>query len=171
MRLSILFFLMVLIQACNSDTGSEVVKSDTTINENTAEENKETPPQKVETSLAGCYMKILKRDTMVLHLRQNGDSISGKINFDNYEKDSSSGEVRGSLDGDIVKLWYNFQSEGMNSVAELFFKKEDGSMIRGIGDIGSKGDTSYFTDHSAINYPADQSFSKVDCATVPGKYL
>ena len=87
------------------------------------------------------------------------------------KKDSSSGDVRGVVDGDIIKLWYSFQSEGMHSVAELFFKKENGSLIRGIGDINSKADTSYFANHAAITYPADQSFSKIDCSNIPSKYL
>ncbi len=116
-------------------------------------------------------MKILKRDTMVLHLQQHGDSVTGKMNFDNYEKDSSSGEVKGVVDGDVIKLWYSFQSEGMHSTAELFFKQENGSLIRGIGDIISKADTSYFTDHSAITYPPDQSFSKIICSNIPSTYL
>ena len=161
----------MMVISCNSNTDSETVRTDTTVNENTVEVNKTNPPQKAETSFEGCYLKILKRDTMVLHLRQNGDSVSGKMNFDNYEKDSSSGEVRGVVDGDIIKLWYSFQSEGMHSIAELFFKKEKETLMRGIGDIDNKADTSYFTDHSAITYPADQSFSKVDCSNIPSKYL
>ena len=161
----------MMITSCNSNSDSGVVIDDSATTENTAEENKNNPSQKDEVSFAGCYMKILKRDTMVLHLQQNGDSVSGKMNFDNYEKDSSSGEVKGVVDGDVIKLWYSFQSEGMHSIAELFFKKEDGSLIRGIGEINSKADTSYFTDHSAITYPTDQAFNKVDCSNVPSKYL
>jgi len=171
MRFTLLAFMIMTITSCNGNTHSETVKTDSVVNENTDEVNGTKPPQKAETSLAGCYIKILKRDTMVLHLRQSGDSVSGKMNFDNYEKDSSSGEVKGVVDGDIIKLWYSFQSEGMHSIAELFFKKENGSLIRGIGDIENKADTSYFVDHSAITYPADQSFSKADCSNVPSKYL
>ena len=159
-----------MITSCTSSSDSEGSRTDSISNENTVEVDESKLPQKVETSFA-CYMKIVKRDTMVLHLRQIGDSVSGKMNFDNYEKDSSSGEVKGVVDGDIIKLWYSFQSEGTHSIAELFFKKENGSLIRGIGDVNSKADTSYFTDHSAITYPVDQSFNKVDCSNISSKYL
>ena len=171
MQLNLLAFVIVMIASCTSNTDSEPVKTDNVVNENGRDIDQTKPSQKEETSLAGCYMTILKRDTMVLHLRQNGDSVSGKMNFDNYEKDSSNGDVKGVVDGDTIKLWYHFQSEGMHSVAELFFKKENGSLIRGIGDINSKADTSYFTDHAAITYPADQSFRRVDCSNIPSKYL
>ena len=171
MRSFLLALIIMMITSCNSNTDSKIVRTDTIVNENTVDVNKTRPSQKAAISFEGCYLKILKRDTMVLHLRQNGDSVSGKMSFDNYEKDSSSGEVFGVVDGDIIKLWYSFQSEGMHSVAELFFKKENGSLIRGIGDINSKADTSYFANHAAITYPADQSFSKIDCSNIPSKYL
>lgn len=171
MRFPLSIFIIMMVTSCNSNSNSETRKTDSVVNENTVEKDETKPPQKAETSFTGCYIKILKRDTMLLHLKQSGDSVFGKMNFDNYEKDSSSGEVSGVVDGDIIKLWYSFQSEGMHSIAELFFKKENESLLRGIGDISNKSDTSYFTDHSAIIYPADQSFNKVDCSEIPSKYL
>lgn len=171
MRIFLSAFIIIMITSCTSNSDSEASGTDSIVNEETVEVNETNPSQKDEISFAGCYIKIVKRDTMVLHLRQIGDSVSGKMNFDNYEKDSSSGEVKGVVDGDIIKLWYSFQSEGTHSIAELFFKKENGSLVRGIGDVNSKADTSYFTDHSAITYPVDQSFSKVDCSNIPSKYL
>ena len=160
-----------MVTSCNSNTNAETKNTDSAVNKNTVEVNETKHPQKAATSFAGCYIKIIKRDTMLLRLRQSGDSISGKMNFDNFEKDSSSGDVSGVVDGDIIKLWYSFQSEGTHSIAELFFKKENESLVRGIGDISSKADTSYFTDPSAITYPADQSFNKIDCSDIPSKYL
>jgi hypothetical protein len=70
-----------------------------------------------------------------------------------------------------VKLWYDFQSEGMNSVMELYFKIDGSSMVQGVGPMDSKADTAYFTYHSRINYSKDQSLNKIDCAQVPEKYL
>jgi len=113
----------------------------------------------------------LKRDTMLLHLQQNGETVLGKMNFDNYEKDGSTGTVSGVIENDIVKLWYNFQSEGMNSVMELYFKAADSSMVHGVGPMRNKADTAYFTDHSKIDYSKDQSLNKIDCSQVPKKYL
>jgi len=170
MRFFLFSFIIMLMAFCNGNNDSETSGTDSTITENALEANEANTPQTAESGLGGCYIKILKRDTMVLHLRQNGDSVSGKMNFDNYEKDSSSGEVAGVIYGDTIKLWYNFQSEGMHSTAELFFKKEKASLIRGIGDVNNKDDTSFFADHSSIAYPADQTFSKIDCSKIALKY-
>ncbi len=124
----------------------------------------------VLVNVRGCYMKLLQRDTMILHLEQNGDDVTGKMIFDNYQKDGSSGTVHGKVKGDVIQLWYNFTSEGMNSVMELFFRKQDKGVVRGIGPVDAKKDTAYFTDHSAIYYPENQTFNKIDCAEVPAKY-
>jgi hypothetical protein len=165
---------MTLLASCNSHVDSTNKNGDSTISssgENPVVSDRNTPTKSDTINVAGCYIKILKRDTMILHVKQSGINISGKMNFDNYEKDASSGEVKGVLEGEEIKLWYNFQSEGMHSVMELYFKIENNSLIRGIGPIDNKGDTAFFTDHSAITYPANQSFGKIDCSKLAGKYL
>ncbi|HLF44980.1 MAG TPA: hypothetical protein VI548_01045, partial [Chitinophagaceae bacterium] len=72
----------------------------------------------------GCFWSIQKRDSLVAMLSQQGNIITGKLSFDNYEKDGSSGPVSGRIDADIIRLWYAFKSEGMESVMEVWFKKE-----------------------------------------------
>ena len=107
---------------------------------------------------------------MVLRLEQNGKDVSGKMSFDNFEKDGSSGTVTGKINGDVIELLYSFQSEGMNSVRELFFKMQDGKLISGIGPIGMRGDTAYFSNRSAIEYPQQEAFDKVSCDELHAKY-
>jgi hypothetical protein len=173
MRLIKMMFIIMLFASCNSNDSSNT-NEDSTIsssNESPVVKDKNASTNNDTINVKGCYLKISKRDTMVLHVQQNGMNISGKMNFDNYEKDASSGEVKGVLEGNEIKLWYNFQSEGMHSVMELYFKVEDNTLIRGIGPIGNKGDTAFFTDHSAIEYPADQSFDKMNCSKVADIYL
>ena len=173
MHFIFMMLAIMLFTSCNSNSDSSTNGGSTISSSN------DTPVVRDETkrvenntiNVEGCYIKILKRDTMLLHIQQNGINISGKMNFDNYEKDASSGEVKGLLESDEIKLWYNFQSEGMHSVMELYFKIKNNSLIRGIGPIGNKGDTAYFTEQAAIKYPADQSFDKIDCSKVTGKYL
>jgi len=118
--------------------------------------------------LAGCYIKITGRDTAIVMLDQKGNDISGKMLYDNFEKDGSSGTVKGKEDGDILKLYYDFNSEGMRSVTEVYFKKVNGGLLRGIGDMDVKGDTAYFT--SGINYSDKEAFGKVDCDLIKGKF-
>ena len=165
MRL-VLLICCIFLLSCNNDSETTTIVTENNAGENSVQEST-TAINKVD----GCYMRILKRDTMLLHLQQNGNTVSGKMNFDNYEKDGSAGTVSGILENDIVKLWYNFQSEGMNSVMELYFKVSDSTMIQGVGPMDNKADTAYFTDHSKIDFAKAQSLNKIDCAQVPGKYL
>ena len=123
--------------------------------------------EKPAADVSGCYMKINGRDTAILMLEQKGNELSGKMLYDNYEKDGSRGTVKGKEEGEIVKLWYDFNSEGMHSVMEVYFKKENGRILRGVGDMDAKTDTTYFI--SGINYSDKEAFNKVDCALVKGK--
>lgn len=115
----------------------------------------------------GCYMKVFGRDTAILLLEQNGKNYSGKMLYDNFDKDGSHGTVRGTEDNEILKLWYDFNSAGIRSVMEVYFKKDNGRLLRGIGDMDVKTDTTYFI--SGINYSDKEAFSKVDCNLVEWK--
>ena len=117
--------------------------------------------------VSGCYMKIIGRDTAILMIEQKGKDLSGKMLYDNHEKDGSRGTLKGTEDTEILKLWYEFNSEGMHSVMEVYFKKENGRLLRGVGDMDVKTDTTYFI--SGINYSDKEAFNKVNCALVEGK--
>ncbi len=130
-----------------------------------------SPPNVEDKSVleaTGCYMKIVGRDTAILMLEQKGKELSGKMIYDNYEKDGSRGIIKGKEDEGILKLWYDFDSEGMHSVMEVYFKKDDGRLLRGIGDMDAKTDTAYFI--SGINYSDKEAFTKVDCGSVDWKF-
>ncbi len=160
-----LIILSVLIFSCNNNSTPEAK----------SEVQKEKDRDAIEksysfTDMSGCFWKITGRDTLVAWLVQTENTITGKLSFDNFEKDGSSGPVHGTVEGDIIKLWYSFESEGMKSIMETWFKKQGDSLLRGVGPSDMKADSSYFTDHNAIEFSAGQSLQKVDCAEVPGKY-
>lgn len=117
-----------------------------------------------------CYWKITGRDTLVAWLVEKDNKIAGTLNFDNFQKDGSSGTLTGTIEDNIIKLWYSFESEGMKSVLEVWFKKQESRLVRGVGPSGVKNDTSYFTDPSAVRFDTGQTLLLVDCALVPGKY-
>ncbi len=167
-----ILFLLGLIAFCSCNNGADdsASRADTTVIID-GDTNHSTPIGGTNSSNAsGCYLKVLQRDTMVVQLSQVNNEVTGKMTFDNYEKDGSTGTVRGVVDGSIIKLWYDFQSEGMNSVMEIWFKNDDSVLKRGIGSFGAKGDTSYYTNPPDIQYSDDQAFKKVNCESVPEKY-
>ena len=162
MKYYFLFLFSTVLLACSeSATGNN---ADTTMHDTGTEEDK-VPVQQVE----GCYMNVTGRDTLVAILKQDGPSISGRLTFDNYQKDGSSGSLAGVLQGDVMKLHYSFSSEGMNSVMELFFTVNDKGLVRGIGEMKVRGDSAYFADTSFIRYEG-QALNEIECSRVPGKY-
>ena len=129
-----------------------------------------SPPNGEDRSVSditGCYMKIIGRDTAILMLEQKGKELSGKMIYDNFEKDGSKGIIKGQEEEEILKLWYDFDSEGMHSVTEVYFKKDNGKLLRGIGTMDTKTDTAYFI--SGINYSDKEAFIKVDCGLIDWK--
>lgn len=146
-----------------------------TTEKNIPPEQKEKEREEIDKSYSyqkndGCYWKITGRDTLVAWLVQTENTITGKLSFDNYQKDGSSGPVHGTLQGNTIKLWYEFESEGTKSVMEVWFERRGDALVRGVGPTAVKADTSYFTRQDAIKFDEKQSLEKVDCAVIPGKY-
>ncbi|MBA2630340.1 MAG: hypothetical protein H0U84_04885 [Thermoleophilaceae bacterium] len=143
MRIIYILFAMVAITSCTDNANITEEHTDSTIVQNPGKNEPEPgsfnkEPGEKYADVNGCYMKILKRDTIAIKLYQTGTSVTGKLTFDNYEKDGSTGTVHGIIEGNIIKLWYNFASEGMNSVMEIYFKKQGNQLLRGIGPFDAK---------------------------------
>jgi len=162
-----IFFILLSGKLISCNNSNQTDQSTTSNSSDTAKTTPSTVDEKPAADLAGCYMKIIGRDTAILMLEQKGKEFSGKMLYDNYEKDGSRGVVKGKEDGEILKLWYDFTSEGMHSIMEVYFKKENGRLLRGIGDMDVKTDTTYFI--SGINYSDKEAFNKVDCGLIEWK--
>ncbi|HEU4471618.1 MAG TPA: hypothetical protein VFR58_11070 [Flavisolibacter sp.] len=153
------FIGCLLIAACNSSTspGSE--------SKDTASAGSPVPvAAQNEASLAGCYRQVVGRDTIRLELRQTGDSVYGNMAFDNYEKDASSGTVRGRASGEQLTLWYDFFSEGMRSVMEIVLKQNASGLVMGTGPVKVRADTAMFEDHGNLEFKQTGLLEKVPCS-------
>lgn len=119
-----------------------------------------------ENSIKGCYIAHLAKDVYTLSvLSQDGESFYGKLSFKNFEKDSSSGTYVGTYKNGILLGDYSFNSEGMDSVMQVIFKKSGNSFIRGYGDLNGEG--TRFIDLSKITYDNLQVFeAQTDCASI-----
>lgn len=161
----LLFSILLLLSSCNSNDSNSDEISNPNNSETQAGPNDESIP-----GLSGCYLRVLKRDTLALSIQQTSKAVTGKLSFDNFEKDGSSGSVSGTVDSNILKLIYSFQSEGMHSVMEVYFKIEDSTLIHGIGEVAVKGDTAYYANPGEINYPQTNRLIKISCEQLDGKY-
>ena len=149
---------MVALFACNApDTSVDHTSIDTS-NTNVVDSTVAQPSELT------CYRQVTGRDTVLLQLQQTGDSLSGTLRFDNYQKDSSHGTVAGHSSGDTIVLWYSFFSEGMHSVMEVVLQKHGNDLVRGIGDITNRGDTALFQNHENINFDPKHTLFRIECA-------
>ena len=166
MRHFLIVTLAGVLIACNDNSNI----NDTEANNSSGSPNTNSAAvdQKPEEDVSSCYMKITGRDTAILVLEQRENDVSGKMLYDNFEKDGSHGTVKGKKDGDILKLYYDFNAEGTRSVMEVYFKEVAGGLLRGIGDMDVKVDTAYF--RSGINYSDKEAFAKVDCSLVKARF-
>ncbi len=160
------FLALILSASCNN---SEENKSSTENNiENSSGDTSGTSDTRL-VDFSGCYISIMGRDTFATHLSQAGEEVTGRLSFDNFEKDASSGTVNGRVDGNIIKLSYVFQSEGMQSVMDVFFKAAGDSLLRGVGEMNTRGDTAFFVDPNNVRYEGP-AFKKIACENLNEKY-
>lgn len=161
----IFFLTIVVATGCSSGTDKKAGEDAAQLNTDSIA----VKPHDATNNIEGCYLQILNRDTFAASLQQQGKLVTGRISFDNYEKDASTGTVSGKLKDDILKLDYAFASEGMTSVMELYFKYKNGILVSGIGEMNTKGDTAYFVNPALIKYDGS-ALQKVDCKNLADKY-
>jgi hypothetical protein len=123
------------------------------------------PPAGETSSIAGCYVSRTGKDVYTLQVKpEEGNSVSGSLSFQNFEKDSSSGTFNGTYDDGILLGDYAFRSEGMDSVMQVIFKKSGDDFIRGYGDVNADGTS--FTDIHNITFDPSSTlnvFKKEPC--------
>ena len=113
------------------------------------------------TDISGCYRMIIKNDTATMSLNHAGDSVSGSLSYNWYEKDDNNGTFRGAVKNDtIIVANYTFQSEGITSVRQVAFKIKDSILQQGYGELIMKNDTSFFRDVSLIIFDTKNPFKK-----------
>ncbi|WP_346237720.1 hypothetical protein ABDK00_001405 [Niabella insulamsoli] len=153
------FILMLTVIACNT-----APKEDT---ENEPKvENVSIDAGAVESNLPQCYVFIAQKDTYALKLAFTDEAVKGTAVYKNHEKDSSHGDVEGAISGDIIHLWYSFNSEGMKSVRELFFKRTGEGLVTGVAEEQTKADSAFVADKDAVRYEGP-TYKPADCNLVP----
>lgn len=154
-----LYILMIFLLACNesdNNTTEKVFITDTTLTD--------SAQVKEQADLSGCYIRVTGRDTLLLRINQNGDEISGTLEFDNFEKDSSSGSLKGKKSEDgIIHVYYDFFAEGMRSVREMYFKPGNKKLTMATGDMDYSGDTAYFINAPQLFYSQSDAITLIDC--------
>ncbi len=164
MKHFLIWMITIAFISCNNN------ESNDTTNDTIAETEDFSVNENKASSISGCYLRVMQRDTLLASLTQDGNLVSGKLTYDNFEKDGSSGTVSGTIDKDILKLVYRFQSEGMSSISEVYFKITNEGLIHGFGEIKVKGDSAYYASPGNIVYEAKDLLNKIPCESLSKKY-
>ena len=116
---------------------------------------------KKAADISGCYRMIIKHDTATMSLNHAGDSVSGSLSYNWYEKDDNNGTFRGAVKNDtVIVADYTFQSEGTTSVRQVAFKIKDSILQQGYGELIMKNDTLFFRDVNLIIFDTKNPFKK-----------
>lgn len=119
-------------------------------------------------SIVGCYVGSLAKDNYLIEINsQDNNKVRATIAYLNYQKDSSRGSFDGRYTNGILNGIYTFQSEGLESVRELFFKGDKAGFVAGYGPAEMRGDISYFTRPLSITWEKAFTFEpSQDCQTL-----
>lgn len=147
-----LFLFIVAISACNASKDND---SETTV---------QRPPISTIASLTpGCYQMVVDKDSAIFKMDIQGDSVTGLLQYNRFEKDDNVGNFVGKADSNKVVGWYKFQSEGVVTVRQVIFKIVDNKLAEGYGDVAATADTAYFTYPHTLNYEENHPFVKTTC--------
>ena len=141
----------------------ETDKNDAATDSTTVLKDSAISTEAATQSLRECYQFVQMKDTISLSYDQNGANVKGQMQFKNYEKDSSKGDVEGIFAGDTLKLDYTFQSEGTTSVREIYLLKSGNSLQMGIGDMEDKAGKMVFSKPKSVKYIKDIVLVKTEC--------
>ena len=154
-------FAVMFIQ-CNKNKDAKPFPS----NKDSSHINSETVKTDSLDAKTFCYLGITGKDSVFVRLDDNLGTISGKMSYKNFEKDSSKGELSGFKSGDTLKLTYEFASEGTVSKRDIFFIQKDNSLTEGIGNHKDDKGTMRYSDEKKIDYKNGQELKSADCALI-----
>lgn len=115
--------------------------------------------------LSGCYIAVLQKDTanLVIQHEPGAESISGDLEFNNFEKDDNKGTLNAKVQGNLIVGFYKYFSEGTESVRQVVFKLAGDTLLEGYGNLMESGDTTLFKNIEELNYLTEKPYIKRDC--------
>ena len=160
MKNLILSALIILTATSCEKKSTETVDMQTTTPDSITVPESNEPVE--SSTLQTCYMEVTGKDTLFVSLDDNLGTITGKMRYKNFEKDSSFGDVMGTQNGDTIKLNYTFEAEGTTSDREIYFLRKDGNLIEGIGEHKTEGNRDFYANPAQLKYEG-HTLKSVDC--------
>lgn len=130
----------------------------------------ETNEPIASSTLQTCYMEAVKKDSVFVSLEDNLGTLTGKMRYKNFEKDSSYGTLVGFKNADTLKLMYTFQSEGTTSEREIYFVLKGDQLLEGIGPHTEDGTKSTYSIPSKLKFDG-HALTQVDCTKFEKNFI
>lgn len=142
-----------LAAACNSSSGDK----------QPADSLDAAGAAEVAEAGAACYRKVVGKDTFYLQLIVNDEKANGVLDYNFFEKDKNSGVINGTLNDNILRATYHFQSEGQASDRPVVFKVMGQQVYEALADtFDANGVPVFNADNSQLKFEP-QPYNKVDC--------
>ena len=118
---------------------------------NTEKKQESTTKTEVKTTqTATCYQHTKDSSTIKLNIIINDNMVTGNLLYDYYQKDKSTGTIKGELKSDTLFADYTFMSEGIESVREVVFISTANGWVEGYGEIDDKDGKVIFKNRNKI---------------------
>lgn len=111
-----------------------------------------------------CYSYIKNKDSITLQISIAGTNVTGKLNYNLFEKDANSGTINGTLKNEMLIADYTFASEGTQSVREVAFLLTDSTAREGYGEMEEKNNRMVFINPAQISFDNSFVLLKEDCS-------
>jgi len=130
-----------------------------------ASPDQEPTVQQVAKPVGDCYLALIGKDSILMQIVTENNTVAGKLHYRFYEKDKSGGTLFGNMRGDTLVADYKFMSEGMESEREVAFIRSGDNFIEGYGESIDKDGRMVFKNISSLKFEG-KPMQKTDCAPV-----
>ena len=76
-----------------------------------------------------CYAFTKNGDSILMQLNLNGQHANGTLDYNLKEKDRNKGTFNGTMKDDTLIADYTFSSEGMQSVRQVAFVRNQNDLV------------------------------------------
>ena len=99
-----------------------------------------------------CYTYLKDNDTIRLNITISDKTFTGHMLYQLKEKDRNDGTLRGTINGDTLIADYTFSSEGMLSMRQVAFLKEQNNLKEGFGELKLNNNQWVFTNPQELQF-------------------
>ncbi len=158
MKKLLLIPMILFIAACGDNEAKNEKNANEVMNEEEAIMKHSFPDEL-------CYLMTEgsnNEDSNIIHLKFNGNNVTGEMKLLPWQKDASVGIIQGTKTGDIINLEWIYFQEGMKYTEPVVLKMYDNKVMQKATEVNDNGETIIPEGAGFV-----RSYKKVDCSVLP----